>query len=477
MSYSDDMEVENQTSEALRRELSCPVCKDIFKDPLLLPCTHSSCRDCLQRSCTAHKKCPVCRNPFTEDQAIANRDLKNACETFERQTSWRDPPKLSEFSCRFHFKPLELYCEYDGRPVCVDCATLHSTHRLLSIKDGAPLCKSELNEKVGNFEKKLDNCGKMKQKLVKTVEYIEKQAVEAENLIKGEFERLHRFLQADENARLKALATEKEEKIATVQESIRKTEEYLSSLQDHLDTLRKELDKDDLPLLMNFQNIKEQTHWTKSVPQIEKNCLLPLSNHVGSLGFNIWKSMKEWVQYYPVVLDPNTASAWLALSPDLTSVKENPEPQSVPDNPDRFDPCVFVLGAEGYSSGKHKWEVSIRDNPKWIVGVCKKSVVRKKMFIISSASGVWAIRLSNGMIKALTPERIQVPVSSCPETVRVRLNMDKGEVSFYDGSAEKHLVSFKFKLEQGEKMYPIFGPGLQNTPMVIVPGKVAIHTS
>uniref|UniRef100_A0AAV2MAJ1 Uncharacterized protein n=1 Tax=Knipowitschia caucasica TaxID=637954 RepID=A0AAV2MAJ1_KNICA len=421
------MEVENQTSEALRRELSCPVCKDIFKDPLLLPCTHSSCRDCLQRSCTAHKKCPVCRNPFTEDQAIANRDLKNACETFERQTSWRDPPKLSEFSCRFHFKPLELYCEYDGRPVCVDCATLHSTHRLLSIKDGAPLCKSELNEKVGNFEKKLDNCGKMKQKLVKTVEYIEKQAVEAENLIKGEFERLHRFLQADENARLKALATEKEEKIATVQESIRKTEEYLSSLQDHLDTLRKELDKDDLPLLMNFQNIKEQTHWTKSVPQIEKNCLLPLSNHVGSLGFNIWKSMKEWVQYYPVVLDPNTASAWLALSPDLTSVKENPEPQSVPDNPDRFDPCVFVLGAEGYSSGKHKWEVSIRDNPKWIVGVCKKSVVRKKMFIISSASGVWAIRLSNGMIKALTPERIQVPVSSCPETVRVRLNMDKGE--------------------------------------------------
>uniref|UniRef100_A0A3B4B2B0 Tripartite motif containing 35-28 n=1 Tax=Periophthalmus magnuspinnatus TaxID=409849 RepID=A0A3B4B2B0_9GOBI len=460
-----DVDMENEASGALRRDLTCPVCQNIFSDPVLLPCTHSFCRECLQRSWLFNKKCPFCRELFTEDQAIANRDLKNACDTFVKQTNWTSPPKPSEFSCTLHLKPLELYCELDERLVCVDCATLHSTHRLLlrHSSQHAPLTH-ELNGKVEYFEKKIDLYGKMRQTLFKTVEYIKKQAGAAENQIKEEFERLHNFLQAEENMRLKTLATEVKEKISNVQEKIFETEEHLKSLKDHLDTLKNELDNEDLPLLMR-------------VSKVEKDCLLVMSKHVGSLSFNIWKSMKDCVHYYPVVLDPNTASPWLALSPDMISMKESLEPLPVPDNPDRFDPCVFVLGAEGYTSGKHKWEVSVGDNPKWILGVCKESVVRKKMFRVSTTGGVWAIRLSKGMYTALTQERTQLPVNSCPEKICVRLNMDKGEVSFYDGLAEKHLVSFTFKLEKGEKMYPLFGPGLQNTPMTIVPGKVKIHTS
>ncbi|XP_020796191.2 nuclear factor 7, brain-like [Boleophthalmus pectinirostris] len=472
-----DVDMQNDTSEALRQDLTCAVCQSIFSDPVLLPCTHSFCRECLQRSLQVSQTCPFCREPCTEDQTIVNRDLKNACETFVKQTNWKSPPKPSEFCCTLHLKPLELYCELDERLVCVDCATSHSAHRLLSIKDGVPLCKSELNDKVEYFEKKIDLYGRMRQTLFKTVECIQKQAGDAENQIKEEFERLHNFLHAQENIRLQTLATEMEVKMSVVQEKISTTEEHLKSLKEHLDTLKKELDNEDLPFLMNFQKTKIQTYWSQRVPKIEQDCLLTMSKHVGSLGFNIWKSMKDCVQYYPVVLDPNSASPWLALSPDLTSVKESPEPLPVPNNPDRFDPCVFVLGAEGYTSGKHKWEVSVGDSPKWIVGVCKESVVRKKMFTVSTTYGVWAIRLSKEKYTALTPEPTQLSVNSCPEKIRVRLNMDKREVSFYDGLAEKHLVSFTFKLENGEKMYPIFGPGLQNTPMFIFPGKVTIQTS
>ncbi|XP_072316316.1 nuclear factor 7, brain-like [Eucyclogobius newberryi] len=472
-----DVDMENETSEALRRDLTCPVCQNIFRDPVLLQCSHSFCRDCLRQSYRVNKTCPVCREPFTETQTIANRDLKNACDTFVTQTNWTSPPKAGEFCCSVHLKPLELYCESDQRLVCVDCATQHGTHRLLSVKEGVPLCKSELNAKVEFFEKKITLYSNMQQKLAQIVDHIKNQAGEAEHRIKEEFERLHNFLQAEEKVRLKTLTIEKEEKISAAQQNISKTEEHLKSLKEHLDTLKKELDNEDLPLLMNFQNIKNRTYCTKSAPQIEQNCLLLMSKHVGSLGFNIWKSMKDCVQYYPVVLDPNTASPWLALGPDLTSMKESLEPLSVPDNPDRFDPCVFVLGAEGYASGKHKWEIRVGDNPRWIVGVCKKSVLRKKMFRVSTTGGMWAVRLSKGVYAALTPERTQLSVNSCPEKIRVKLNMDKGEVSFYDGLAEKHLVSFTFKLEKGEKVYPIFGPGLQNVPMIIVPGKVAIHTS
>lgn len=177
----------------------------------------------------------------------------------------------------------------------------------------------------------------------------------------------------------------------------------------------------------------------------------------------------------PVVLNPNTASPWLCLSPDLTSVKESPERLTTPDNLDRFDPCVFVLGAEGYTSGKHRWDIIVGDNPKWIVGVCRESVVRKKKFTVSTHRGVWAIGLSKGVYTAFTSERQEVQVEQRPERIRIKLNMDKGEVSFWDGGLAKHLITFTHEFV--EKIFPIFGPGLNATPMILAPGKVAVHTS
>lgn len=177
----------------------------------------------------------------------------------------------------------------------------------------------------------------------------------------------------------------------------------------------------------------------------------------------------------PVLLNSNTASPWLSLSPDLTTVKESSERLTTPDNPERFDPCVFVLGAEGYTSGKHKWDVIVGDNPKWIVGVCRESVVRKKKFTVSTSRGVWSIGLSKGVYTALTPDRQELQVQQRPERIRIKLNMEKGEVSFWDGGTAKHLITLTHKFE--EKIFPIFGPGLHSTPMILAPGKIAVHTS
>lgn len=56
-------------------ELYCPICADLFDDPLMLPCTHSFCQGCLkERLLKGHvtKKlesvafdCPVCRKEVT----------------------------------------------------------------------------------------------------------------------------------------------------------------------------------------------------------------------------------------------------------------------------------------------------------------------------------------------------------------------------------------------------------------------------
>ncbi|KAM4580776.1 tripartite motif containing 35-28 [Odontesthes bonariensis] len=470
---------EDMSDEPLpyQQDLTCPVCQGIFQDPMLLPCTHSFCRECLQKSWQVNRKCPVCRKEFEEVQAIPNRALKDTAESFLKQSNRRTkqyPP--SEEVCNLHLKPLELFCEKDEEPVCVDCVTLHSMHRLFPLKEAAPMCKKELGYKVQILEKKVKEYTKISLKFNSTVEYVKYQAGQAEKQIKAEFERLRQYLVREEVKRLKALANEEEEKIADIQELIAKTDKDIVDLNELIDSLKKEMGNEDLPLLRNFQKLKRRAQWTNEEPCLPYcEPLLVMSRHVGGLSFNIWKNMQAVVNYYPVVLDPNSASPWLSLNEDLTSMKESAERLTVPDNNMRFDPCVFVLGTDGYDSGKHKWDVIVSDNPKWIVGVCNDSVIRKKRFTVSPARGVWAIGLSKGVYMVHTKERTELQVQQRPERIRIKLNIEKGEVSFWDGGRAKHLVTLTHKFE--EKVFPIFGPGLHTTPMALVPGKIAVHTS
>ncbi len=50
-----------------------------------------------------------------------------------------------------------------------------------------------------------------------------------------------------------------------------------------------------------------------------------------------------------MILDPNTAYPCLVVSDDLTSVRYSEDNQLIPDNPERFDGCPYVLGSEGFN--------------------------------------------------------------------------------------------------------------------------------
>uniref|UniRef100_A0A1A8IME9 Tripartite motif containing 35-28 n=1 Tax=Nothobranchius kuhntae TaxID=321403 RepID=A0A1A8IME9_NOTKU len=472
-----DMDEEmSENNFPLQQDLTCPVCQGIFTDPVLLPCSHSFCRECLQRSWHFSKRCPVCREPCEEAQAISNLALRNASESFLRQNNRRPAQALTgDLVCNLHLKPLELYCEKDEEPLCVECVALHNMHKLWPTKEGTAICKNELGYKVQIFEKKVDSYKKMVKKFTNAVGYVKHQAGEAERTIKAEFERLRQVLYAEETRRLDELATEERDKINNIEGLIEETKAGIVKLKEFIDCLKKEMGNEDLSLLQNFHDLKKKTQWTERDPDFLADSLLNMGKHVGGLSYNIWKDMKAHVKYYPVLLDPNSASPWLSLTPDLTSVKESSERMTVPENRERFDPCVFVLGSDGYVSGKHKWDIIIGDNPKWILGVCKESVIRKKKFTLSSSRGVWAIGLSKGVYSAFASERTEIAVPLCPERIRIKLNIEKGEVSFWDGGREKHLVTLTHKFE--ERLFPIFGPGLHPTPMVLAPGKIALHTS
>jgi len=60
-------------------EVSCPLCLDLFIDPVTTPCRHSFCRACIARVLiSGHTSCPLCRSillEFRPDVAASAQDI------------------------------------------------------------------------------------------------------------------------------------------------------------------------------------------------------------------------------------------------------------------------------------------------------------------------------------------------------------------------------------------------------------------
>ncbi|XP_043090990.1 zinc-binding protein A33-like isoform X2 [Puntigrus tetrazona] len=112
-------------------------------------------------------------------------------------------------------------------------------------------------------------------------------------------------------------------------------------------------------------------------PQTPSGALIHVPRYLGNLSFRDRREMEDTVQNTPVTLDPNTAHPRLVVSEDLTSVRFMEHEQPLPDNPERFDKYYCVLGSQGFNSGTHFWDVEVKENRWWILGVTTASNERK----------------------------------------------------------------------------------------------------
>uniref|UniRef100_A0A4W5LJQ2 B30.2/SPRY domain-containing protein n=1 Tax=Hucho hucho TaxID=62062 RepID=A0A4W5LJQ2_9TELE len=172
-----------------------------------------------------------------------------------------------------------------------------------------------------------------------------------------------------------------------------------------------------------------------------------------------------------VTLDPDTAHPQLILSEDGKQVICGDIWQHLPDNPERFDTCVSVLGKEGFSSGRFYYEVQVKT--RWTIGVAKESIKRKGKITVSPENGYRTLWLRNGEYKALSGPSVPLSLREEPQKVGMFVDHERGQVSFYNVEVKSHINSFT-GYTFTEKLYPYFGSclidgGKNSAPLIITP--------
>ncbi|XP_078422661.1 butyrophilin subfamily 1 member A1-like isoform X3 [Cetorhinus maximus] len=161
------------------------------------------------------------------------------------------------------------------------------------------------------------------------------------------------------------------------------------------------------------------------------------------------------VDYVSVTLDVETANPELEVSEDLKSLRWTQTWRSLPDTGKRFTHRSCALGSEGFTSGRHYWEVKVKGNRGWSLGVAAESVERKDGVSLIPETGFWTIERVGDQFYINSSPGSRLPVGQIPGKVGVYLSFESGTVSFYSADTKSHLHSFtgnKFT----EKLYPFF---------------------
>ncbi|XP_024144280.2 E3 ubiquitin-protein ligase TRIM7 [Oryzias melastigma] len=409
----------------------------------------------------AVKSCLVCLSSYCEEH------LKSHAARFTKHKLMEPVANMEDRMCPKHERLLELFCKKDQTCVCVLCTeTDHRAHYTVPVE-------REWTEKKAQLKRTGIDVQQMIQDRVTKVEEIKLSLELNKSSAKREMEESMQVF----SELVRSIQRTQAELVLAIEEKQRQTERRAQGLISELEQEISELKRRNTDL----ENVArtDHIHFLKSFPALStppsvkdwSETSVPTDTCVGMIRrtvCNLEATLTEMidklseseitkVQKYSVyvTLDPDTANPWLQLSQDRRQVRHLGAWQDLPDHPDRFDTVVIVLGREGFTSGRHYWEVQVGDKDDWYIGVARSSVNRKGRISVSTSQGYWALALKKGQgYRVSTAPPLQLSLESKPKRVGVYVDFEEGQVSFYDVKARTHIYTFEATFT--ERIQPFF---------------------
>nr|XP_019961646.1 PREDICTED: tripartite motif-containing protein 7-like isoform X1 [Paralichthys olivaceus] len=409
----------------------------------------------------AVKSCLVCLTSYCEEH------LRSHSARFTKHKLMDPVANMEDRMCPKHERLLELFCKKDQTCVCVLCTeTDHRAHYTVPVE-------REWMEKKAQLKRTEIDVQQMIQDRVKKVEEIKHSLELNKASARGEIQESVQVF----SELVRSIQRTQAELVLAIEEKQRQTERWAEGLIADLEQEIAELKRRNSDL----ENVArtDHIHFLKSFPALStspsvkdwSDTSVPTDMCVGMIRRSVSElepllnelidkladsEIKKILNYtVDVTLDPDSANPWLQLSQDRHQVRHLGAWQDLPDHPDRFDTVVIVLGREGFTSGRHYWEVQVGDKDDWYLGVARSSVNRKGRISVSTTQGYWALAMKKGHgYRVSTSPPLLLPLDPKPRRVGVYVDYEEGQLSFYDVKARTHIYTFKDAFT--EKILPFF---------------------
>ncbi|CAM4610723.1 hypothetical protein PO909_006438 [Leuciscus waleckii] len=399
-----------RSKTSLREDLTCAICFELFREPVMLGCMHHFCRRCIVsywKSVRGPASCPQCRQEFPNRSFQTNYLVAGVVEKV-RAGSTPASVKLLEKQLK---ERLESQC---------------------SLKEAyVSMIRADRDQ----------------------MENIRKAGAELQGRVHGDFQALHHFLRVEEEAMMEELKQEMEQMLTGLEEHLEALQEAIRDVEQNIHELRHTASCTDQSVLVELPELNSGS----PLQELHINLNTFRSKRIAPLQYTMWRKMFHHLNPgpAPLIFDEDTAHPSLQLSRNKTQVIESDTMIGYSCDAKRFLQCVNILATEGFQSGRHYWEVDVRNSPKWDLGVCLESVNRRARVRLCPENGYWTLRLRTGnQYSAGTQPWTPLRVPTSPGRIGVFLDCEERSVCFYD--AESMALLYSFSSGPRGKAFPFF---------------------
>ncbi|XP_050958980.1 tripartite motif-containing protein 16-like [Labeo rohita] len=484
-------------------QFSCPVCLDLLKDPVAIPCGHSYCMSCItdcwdQDDQKRVYSCPQCRKTFSPRPALYKNTiltevveklkktklkaavpagsgdvecdictgrkhkavkfclvcLESYCQThFERHEEFRSGKRhkvtdatgrLQQMICHQHDKLLEVFCRTDQQCVCVLCMTdEHKNHETVSTAAERTEKEKHLKKTQRKLQQRIQQRQKDLEQLREDVKSHKRSAQTAVEDSERIFTELIRSIERSRSEVTQRIRDQEKAAVSRAEGQMDRLEQEIDDLMRRNAELEQLSHTDDHIHFLQEPHVEFPKIWTRVLYGAE-----PLRK----------------ADSHQLALDPNTAYKLLRLSEGNTVVTYTNTRQPYPDHPDRFVRYLQVLCRESVS-GRCYWEVEWSGREVQISlsykSISRKGSGHKCLFGCNDQS--WRLSCSPFSFSFWHKDKYtELPVPSSCSRIGVYVDHSAGTLSFYSVSDTMNLIH-TVQTTFTQPLYPGFGVGYKSS--------------